>query len=204
MAKKFSPCLTGCTCTLYKSDLRGPHRQYMYNNIRHTEENILVSYVSFVISNSIFCPRHILLESKTCPTCNVSMHNVMCFVFSTFQLGSFQLFVEGYKDAEFHLRKMEADPLPAVTNKDFLFQFQKLVCLDYIIRNTGTRYYWLLIFNVICNWVKWDFYYIDECFSGRYTFRKIYVKPHPGLGWYIFHILATEHIKYFSATMLDP
>ena len=68
------------------------------------------------------------------PPCTV----LMCFVFSTFQLGSFQLFVEGYKDAEFHLRKMEADPLPAVTNKDFLFQFQKLVCLDYIIRNTGT------------------------------------------------------------------
>ena len=54
-----------------------------------------------------------------------------------FQLGSFQLFVDGYKDAEFHLRKFEVEPLPAATNKDFLIQFQKLVCLDYIIRNTG-------------------------------------------------------------------
>ncbi|KAL9982340.1 hypothetical protein ACROYT_G004370 [Oculina patagonica] len=52
------------------------------------------------------------------------------------KLGSFQCFVDGYKDAEFHLRKIEVEPLPAATNKDFLFQFQKLVCLDYIIRNT--------------------------------------------------------------------
>ena len=71
------------------------------------------------------------------------------FFFSFCQLGSFQLFVEGYKDAEFYLRKMEVEPLPAVTNKDFLFQFQKLVCLDYIIRNTGIVYYGLLIFNLI-------------------------------------------------------
>lgn len=52
------------------------------------------------------------------------------------KLGSFQLFVEGYKDAEFHLRKFEVEALPAVTQKEFILQFQKLVCLDYIIRNT--------------------------------------------------------------------
>lgn len=52
------------------------------------------------------------------------------------KLGSFQTFVDGYKDAEFHLRKFEVEPLQAITNKDFLIQFQKLVCLDYIIRNT--------------------------------------------------------------------
>ena len=33
------------------------------------------------------------------------------------------------------------DPLPVGTSKEFLFQFQKLVCLDYIIRNTGTVSY---------------------------------------------------------------
>ena len=79
------------------------------------------------------------------------------FLLLFFQLGSFQLFVEGYKDAEFHLRKMEAEPLPAATNHDFLFQFQKLVCLDYIIRNTGTIHYvhlGLLILNLNCHRVK--------------------------------------------------
>lgn len=38
---------------------------------------------------------------------------------------------------------MEA--LPAVTHKEFILQFQKLVCLDYIIRNTG-KYN-----NLLCN-----------------------------------------------------
>ncbi|XP_065649172.1 phosphatidylinositol 4-kinase type 2-alpha isoform X1 [Hydra vulgaris] len=52
------------------------------------------------------------------------------------KIGSFQLFVEGYKDAEFYLRKFETQPLTPETLKDFQLSFEKLVCLDYIIRNT--------------------------------------------------------------------
>ena len=74
--------------------------------------------------------------------CSKQDVDIFCFVL---QLGSFQTFVEGYKDAEFHLRKFEVEPLPTTTNKDFLFQFQKLVCLDYIIRNTGKLQFEMLI-----------------------------------------------------------
>ena len=70
---------------------------------------------------------------------NKNCANMMLMLFFGFQLGSFQTFVDGYKDAEFHLRKFEVEPLQAITNKDFLIQFQKLVCLDYIIRNTGIQ-----------------------------------------------------------------
>ncbi|XP_020900232.1 phosphatidylinositol 4-kinase type 2-alpha isoform X2 [Exaiptasia diaphana] len=52
------------------------------------------------------------------------------------KMGSFQLFVEGYKDAEYHIRRFESEPLPSATLHDFLIQFQKMVCLDYVIRNT--------------------------------------------------------------------
>ncbi|XP_054996587.1 phosphatidylinositol 4-kinase type 2-beta [Sorex araneus] len=52
------------------------------------------------------------------------------------KVGSFQLFVEGYKEAEYWLRKFEADPLPENTRKQFQSQFERLVVLDYIIRNT--------------------------------------------------------------------
>nr|XP_025852480.1 phosphatidylinositol 4-kinase type 2-beta [Vulpes vulpes] len=52
------------------------------------------------------------------------------------KIGSFQLFVEGYKEAEYWLRKFEADPLPENIRKQFQSQFEKLVILDYIIRNT--------------------------------------------------------------------
>ncbi|XP_032962335.1 phosphatidylinositol 4-kinase type 2-beta isoform X2 [Rhinolophus ferrumequinum] len=52
------------------------------------------------------------------------------------KIGSFQLFVEGYKEAEFWLRKFEADPLPENIRKQFQSQFERLVILDYIIRNT--------------------------------------------------------------------
>nr|XP_006001890.1 PREDICTED: phosphatidylinositol 4-kinase type 2-alpha [Latimeria chalumnae] len=52
------------------------------------------------------------------------------------KVGSFQLFVEGYKDADYWLRRFEADPLPENTNRQLQLQFERLVVLDYIIRNT--------------------------------------------------------------------
>ncbi|XP_036326166.1 phosphatidylinositol 4-kinase type 2-beta [Rhagoletis pomonella] len=50
--------------------------------------------------------------------------------------GSFQLFVEGYKDADFWLRRFEQEPLNSTLNESFQLQFERLVVLDYIIRNT--------------------------------------------------------------------
>lgn len=52
-------------------------------------------------------------------------------------MGSFQLFVEGYHEADYWLRKFEADPLPENMRKQLQSQFERLVVLDYVIRNTG-------------------------------------------------------------------
>ncbi|XP_027873481.1 phosphatidylinositol 4-kinase type 2-alpha [Xiphophorus couchianus] len=52
------------------------------------------------------------------------------------KVGSFQIFVDGYKDADFWLRRFEAEPLPENTNRQLQLQFERLVVLDYIIRNT--------------------------------------------------------------------
>uniref|UniRef100_A0A8C4QBC2 Phosphatidylinositol 4-kinase type 2 n=1 Tax=Eptatretus burgeri TaxID=7764 RepID=A0A8C4QBC2_EPTBU len=52
------------------------------------------------------------------------------------KMGSFQLFVEGYKDADFWLRRFETEPLPENMRRQFQLEFEKLVVLDYIIRNT--------------------------------------------------------------------
>lgn len=59
-----------------------------------------------------------------------------CYFF--WQVGSLQLFVDGFKDAEYWLRKFESDPLPPAVQDQFQRQFERLVVLDYIIRNTGT------------------------------------------------------------------
>jgi phosphatidylinositol 4-kinase type 2 len=50
--------------------------------------------------------------------------------------GSFQLFVDGYKDADYWLRRFEVEPLPPRMAQKFQLQFERLVVLDYIIRNT--------------------------------------------------------------------
>lgn len=50
--------------------------------------------------------------------------------------GSFQLFVTGYQPANFWLKKFESCPPSEKIESEFLYQFQKLTCLDYIIRNT--------------------------------------------------------------------
>uniref|UniRef100_A0A674E4N9 Phosphatidylinositol 4-kinase type 2 n=1 Tax=Salmo trutta TaxID=8032 RepID=A0A674E4N9_SALTR len=53
------------------------------------------------------------------------------------KLGSFQLFVEGYHEADYWLRRFEAEPLPENIRKQLQSQFERLVILDYVIRNTG-------------------------------------------------------------------
>lgn len=58
-------------------------------------------------------------------------------IYFKLQVGSFQLFVECYKEADYWLRKFETDPLPENTRKQFQSEFEKLVVLDYVIRNTG-------------------------------------------------------------------
>lgn len=52
------------------------------------------------------------------------------------KVGSFQFFVDGFKDADYWLRRFEVEPLPKHLAQKFQLQFEKLVVLDYIIRNT--------------------------------------------------------------------
>lgn len=47
-----------------------------------------------------------------------------------------QTFVEGYKDADYHLRRFETMPLEPHISAEFQCYFEHLVVLDYIIRNT--------------------------------------------------------------------
>ena len=39
--------------------------------------------------------------------------------------------------------------------------------------------------------------YRHECFTGKYTTRKIHAQLHPGLEWHIFRILTSEDIDDF-------
>ncbi|CAG0894147.1 unnamed protein product [Cyprideis torosa] len=52
------------------------------------------------------------------------------------KVGSFQQFVEGYKDAIHYLTEWESKSPPPEVMEEFQFQFEKMVCLDYVIRNT--------------------------------------------------------------------
>ena len=64
---------------------------------------------------------------------NCALHLVL----SNVQVGSFQLFVNGYKDADYWLRRFDTEALPESTARKFQNLFERLVVLDYIIRNTG-------------------------------------------------------------------
>ena len=52
------------------------------------------------------------------------------------QVGSFQLFVKGYKDAEIQLEEIKANGLSPHLERVLQLEFERLVVLDYIIRNT--------------------------------------------------------------------
>ena len=58
------------------------------------------------------------------------------------------MFVSGYKDAEYWLRHFEVGPLMGSFATKFQFQFERLVVLDYIIRNTDRgNDNWLIRYN---------------------------------------------------------
>lgn len=72
--------------------------------------------------------------------CVSSFSQFRCFypvLVYPFQVGSFQLFVTGYRDADFWLRRFDQESLPDSTAQRFQNLFERLVVLDYIIRNTG-------------------------------------------------------------------
>lgn len=52
------------------------------------------------------------------------------------KVGSFQIFVENHEDASIWLRRFEEFPPEADIKRQFQLQFERLVVLDYIIRNT--------------------------------------------------------------------
>jgi phosphatidylinositol 4-kinase type 2 len=62
----------------------------------------------------------------------------------SFQTGSFQLFVNGFKDADYWLRKFDHEDLPISTATRLQHLFERLVVLDYIIRNTGIYHRFVL------------------------------------------------------------
>ncbi|UJR21725.1 hypothetical protein I4U23_024802 [Adineta vaga] len=64
------------------------------------------------------------------------------------KIGSLQLFVNNYIDADVFLKQIEQNPLSKEVMERFQKQFEKLVVLDYIIRNTDRN---------MSNWlVKYD------------------------------------------------
>jgi len=64
------------------------------------------------------------------------------------KIGSFQLFVTGYKDAESCFQRLIEDPLDDSLKNSFRLQFEKLVILDYIIRNTDRGHQnWMIKFD---------------------------------------------------------
>lgn len=52
------------------------------------------------------------------------------------QVGSLQTFVKGYKDAQVQLDEFQTEPIHPHLERPFQLQFERLVVLDYIIRNT--------------------------------------------------------------------
>ena len=78
-----------------------------------------------------------LMVLNICLICPSTLELLYKYFLFCLQSGSFQLFVNGYKDADFWLRRFDSEALPETTANKFQHLFEKLVVLDYIIRNTG-------------------------------------------------------------------
>jgi phosphatidylinositol 4-kinase type 2 len=60
------------------------------------------------------------------------------------KVGSLQMFVRGYRDASVVLEEIKQESLPPHLQRQLQLQFERLVVLDYIIRNTGSHSHLLL------------------------------------------------------------
>lgn len=82
-----------------------------------------------------------MFDSASCSPCLVDccirVSVTITTVLGLSQVGSFQIFVNDYVDADRVLRGWESNPLPEGAASKFQLQFEKLVVLDYVIRNTG-------------------------------------------------------------------
>lgn len=59
-----------------------------------------------------------------------------------------QTFVKGYKDASVCLEEFSANPLPQHMERKLQLEFERLVVLDYIIRNTDRGHdNWLIYYK---------------------------------------------------------
>ncbi|CAF0749707.1 unnamed protein product [Adineta ricciae] len=68
------------------------------------------------------------------------------------KVGSFQLFVENYVDADVFLKRIDHESLSDAVTAEFQKQFERLVVLDYIIRNTDRNNgNWLVKYEVKTN-----------------------------------------------------
>jgi phosphatidylinositol 4-kinase type 2 len=68
------------------------------------------------------------------------------------KIGSFQLFVENYVDADVFLKRLETEALSEDVIHQFQRQFERLVVLDYIIRNTDRNNgNWLVKYEIKTN-----------------------------------------------------
>ena len=72
--------------------------------------------------------------------------------------------MKGYKDASIIIEEMRNEAPPPRLQEVFKLQFQRLVVLDYIIRNTGNVYcYDTVIINPVHTQTKTDISIVDMC-----------------------------------------
>lgn len=58
------------------------------------------------------------------------------------------MYVHNYEDASVMLRQFMDNPIPEEVQREFQLQFERLVVLDYIIRNTDRNHdNWLIKYN---------------------------------------------------------
>lgn len=93
-------------------------------------------------------------------------------------MGSFQLFVEGYREADHWLRRFEAEPLAENIRKQLQSQFERLVVLDYVIRNTGAEV------SLLCKfWLK--FFFLNLSAKRSILFSSLWFTDRGNDNWLI-------------------
>ena len=106
------------------------HRIGLPRKVGSLQTFVEVGYFSQLFSYTLLC-KYFVFKTH----CFISLNNYLIIYLAALNCALLS-WRQGYKDADYYLRKFESEPLPAELAGHFQRRFERLVILDYIIRNT--------------------------------------------------------------------
>ncbi|KAF0987344.1 hypothetical protein HZS_6308 [Henneguya salminicola] len=140
----FLPCCFGRSCIIPNKGYLSEAGAYLVDQFLDLQV-VPPTFITFLISPTFNYSR-IDRSASQARKYLKSKFNALGNINSTLppKIGSFQKYVEGYSNAYTYFERLNNEPLPPEADNEFHYILEKVIVLDYIIRNTDRSDNWLM------------------------------------------------------------